>query len=55
MISPKLIDICSVFLLVFSPSETPDFFMLLSPSGDGYYLLCSQKSSFRASPAALQE
>ena len=46
MISPKLLDICSVFLLVFSPLETADFFMLLSPSGDGYSLLCSQNSSF---------
>jgi hypothetical protein len=26
MISPNLLDICHVFLLVFSPLETPDFF-----------------------------
>jgi hypothetical protein len=46
MISPKLLDICPIFLLVFSPLETADFFMFLTPSGDGYSLLSSQKSSF---------
>jgi len=47
MISPYLLDICPVFLLVFSPLETVDFFMLFNPLGDGYSLLCSQKNSFR--------
>jgi hypothetical protein len=47
MISPYLLDICPVFLLVFSPLETADFLMLFQPLGDGYSLLCSQKSSFR--------
>jgi hypothetical protein len=50
MISPNLLDICSVFLLVFSPLETADLLNLLIlfwPSGDGYSLLCSQKSNFR--------
>jgi hypothetical protein len=43
MISPYLLDFCPVFLLVFSPLETADFFMLFKPLGDGYSLLCSQK------------
>jgi hypothetical protein len=47
MISPNLLDICPIFLLVFSPLETADFLMLFKPLGDGYSLLCSQKSSFR--------
>jgi hypothetical protein len=47
VISPNLLDICPVFLLVFSPLETADFFMLFQPLGDGYSLLCSQKSSLR--------
>ncbi len=46
MISPKLLDICPVFLLVFSPIKTSDLLILLCPSGDGNSLLCSQKSSF---------
>jgi hypothetical protein len=44
---PNLLDICPVFLLVFSPLETADFWMLFQPLGDGYSLLCGQKSSFR--------
>ncbi len=47
MISPNLLDICLVLLLVFSPLETADLLILFQPSGDGYSLLCSQKSSFR--------
>jgi hypothetical protein len=47
MISPNLLDICPIFLLVFSPLETADFLMLVKPLGDGYSLLRSQKSSFR--------
>jgi hypothetical protein len=47
MISPKLLHICPVFLLVFSPIKTSDLLILLCPSCDGYSLLCSQKSSFR--------
>jgi hypothetical protein len=47
MISPNLLDICLIFLLLFSPLETADFLMLFKPLGDGYSLLCSQKSSFR--------
>jgi hypothetical protein len=31
MISPYLLDICPVFLLVFSPLETADFSMLFKP------------------------
>jgi hypothetical protein len=46
MISPNLLDICPVFLLVFSLLGTADFLILFLPSGDGYSLLCSQKSSF---------
>jgi hypothetical protein len=45
MISPYLLDICHVFLLVFSPLETADFLMLFKPLGDGYSLLCSQKTA----------
>ncbi len=44
---PNLLDICPVFLLVFSPLETAYFWMLFQPLGDGYSLLCDQKSSFR--------
>jgi hypothetical protein len=43
MISPYLHDFWPVFLLIFSPLETADFFMLFKPSGDGYSLLCSKK------------
>ncbi len=48
MISPNLLDICIVFLLVFSPLETADFFMLFKPLVDGYSLLCSQKAASAA-------
>ncbi len=37
MISPYLLDFCPVFLLIFSPLETADFFMLFKPLGDNYY------------------
>ncbi len=47
MISPKLLDICPIFLLVFSPIKTVDLLILFQPSGDGYSLMCSQKSSLR--------
>jgi hypothetical protein len=46
-ISPKLLDIWPVFLLVLSPIKTAHLLILFWPSGDGYYLLCSPKSSFR--------
>ncbi len=45
IISPNSLDICPVFLLVFSPLETADFLMLFKPLGDGYSLLCSQKAA----------
>jgi hypothetical protein len=32
-----------LLLLIFSPRETADFFMLLRLPGDGYSLLCSKK------------
>jgi hypothetical protein len=48
MISPYLLDFCPVFLLIFSPLETADFLMLFKPSGDGYSLLCSQKTASSA-------
>jgi hypothetical protein len=48
MIPPNLLDICPIFLLVFSPLETAVFLMLFKRLGDGYSLLCSQKSSFRS-------
>jgi hypothetical protein len=48
VISPYLPDICPVFLLVFSPLETADFLMLFKPLGDGYSLLCSQKTASAA-------
>jgi hypothetical protein len=48
MISPYLLDICPVFLLVFSPLETADFLMFFLPLGDGYSLLCSQKTASAA-------
>jgi hypothetical protein len=43
MISPYLYDFWPFLLLIFSPLETADFFMLLKPPGDGYSLLCSKK------------
>jgi hypothetical protein len=48
MIYPYLLDFCPVFLLIFSPLETADFFMLFTPLGDGYSLLCSQKTASAA-------
>ncbi len=48
MISANLLDICLVFLLVFSPLETADFLMLFKPLVDGYSLLCSQKAASAA-------
>jgi hypothetical protein len=48
MISPNLLDICLVFLLVFSPLETADFLKLFKPLVDGYSLLCSQKAASAA-------
>ncbi len=48
MISPYLLDFCPVFLLRFSPLETADFLMLFNPLGDGYSLLCSQKTASAA-------
>ena len=48
MISPNLLDICLVFLLVFSPLETADFLMSFKPLVDGYSLLCSQKAASAA-------
>jgi hypothetical protein len=50
MISPYLLHICPVFLQVFSPLETADFLMLFKPLGDGYSLLCSQKTASGAQP-----
>jgi hypothetical protein len=48
MISPNLLDICPIFLLVFSPLETADFLMLFKPLVDGYSLLCSHKAASAA-------
>jgi hypothetical protein len=48
MISPKLLDIWPVFLLVFSHIKTAHLLILFWPSGDGYSLLCSLKSSIAA-------
>jgi hypothetical protein len=48
MISPNLLDICLVFLVVFSPLETADFLMSFKPLVDGYSLLCSQKAASAA-------
>jgi hypothetical protein len=43
MISPYLHDFWPVSLLIFSPLETVDFFMLFNLSGDGYSLLFRKK------------
>ncbi len=43
MISPYLYDFWPFLLLIFSPLETADFLMLLKPTGDSYFLLCSKK------------
>jgi hypothetical protein len=50
MISPNLLDICPIFLLVFSPLKTADFLMLFQTLGDGYSLLCSKKAASAAQP-----
>jgi hypothetical protein len=50
MISLKLLDFSPLFLLIFSPLGTADFFMLLELSGDGYSLLCRKKQPPRHSP-----
>jgi hypothetical protein len=55
MISPYLYDIWPFLLLIFSPLETVDFFILLRLPGDGYSLLSSKNSSAAHYPAALQE
>jgi hypothetical protein len=36
-----------MFLMLYSPLDTALLFILLQPSGDGYFLLFSSKSSFR--------
>jgi hypothetical protein len=51
MISPYISDFWPFFLLIFSPLETADFFMLLEPPGDGYSLLCSKKTASAAQVA----
>ncbi len=44
--SPYLHDILLMFLMLYSPLDTAILLVLLQPSGDGYFLLCSSKSSF---------
>ena len=47
MISPYLHDFWPVFLLIFSPLETADFFILFMPSGEAI-LCCVAKNSLRS-------
>ncbi len=46
--SPYLHDILLMFLMLYSPLDTVLLLILLQPSGDGYFLLCSSKSNFRS-------
>jgi hypothetical protein len=45
--SPYLHDFLLMFLILYSPLETALLLVLMQPSGDGYFRLCSSKSSFR--------
>ncbi len=45
--SSYLQDISLMFLMLYSPLDTALLLVLLQPSGDGYFWLCSSKSSFR--------
>jgi hypothetical protein len=36
-----------MFLMLYSPLDTALLLVLMQPSGDGYFWLCSSKSSFR--------
>jgi hypothetical protein len=45
--SPYLQDFSLMFLMLNSPLDTALLLVLLQPSGDGYFWLCSSKSSFR--------
>ncbi len=44
---PYLHDFSLMFLMLYSPFETALLLVLMQPSGDGYFGLCSSKSSFR--------
>jgi len=45
--SPDLHDFSLMFLMLYSPLDTALLLVLLQPSGDGYFWLCSSRSSFR--------
>ncbi len=45
--SSYLQDISLMFLMLYSPLDTVLLLVLLQPSGDGYFRLCSSKNSFR--------
>ncbi len=43
-----------MFLMLYSPLDTALLLVLLQPSGDGYFWLCSSKSSFRGTVTKLK-
>jgi hypothetical protein len=45
--SPYLHDFSLIFLMFYSLLDTALLLVLMQPSGDGYFRLCSSKSSFR--------
>jgi hypothetical protein len=48
--SPYLHDFSLIFWMLYSPFNTALLLVLLQPSGDGNFRLCSSKSSFRCTP-----
>jgi hypothetical protein len=52
--SPCLHDISLMFLMLYSPLDTALLLVLLQPSGDGNFRLCSSKSSFRGTVTKLK-
>jgi hypothetical protein len=49
--SPYLHDFSLIFLKLYSPLDTAILLVLLQLSDDGYFGLCSSKSSFRGTVA----
>jgi hypothetical protein len=43
-------DFSIMLLVLYSPLDTAHLLVLMQPSGDGYFRLCSSKSSFHGTP-----
>ncbi len=52
--SPYLHDFSLMFLMLYSPLDTVLLLVLMQPSGDGYFWLCSSKCSFRGTVSYAQ-